>query len=82
MSQGKRIARGFARLGIWAAVMAVIVGVGGTGIWAVVQYSDTGLKGIDATGIGIGLALTTLAATAAFVFFRGIGWIIAGFLDD
>jgi hypothetical protein len=55
--------------------MAIIVGVGLTGIWAAVQY-------LEITGIGIGLGLTALAATAAFVFFRGVGWIIAGFLED
>jgi hypothetical protein len=53
MSQGKRIARGFSRIGAWAAVMAVIVGVGLTGIWAAVQY-------LEVTGIGIGLGLTVL----------------------
>jgi hypothetical protein len=75
MSQGKRIARGFSRLGVWAAAMAVIIGGGATGVWAAVQY-------LDAAGIGIGLGLTALAAIAALVFFRGIGWVIAGFLDD
>jgi hypothetical protein len=73
--QGKQIARGFSRIGAWAAVMAVIVGVGLTGIWAAVQY-------FEVTGIGIGLGLTALAAIAAFAFFRGVGWIIAGFLED
>jgi hypothetical protein len=72
---GKRIARGFSRIGVWAAVMTVIVGLGLTGIWAAVQY-------LEVTGIGIGLGLTALAATAALVFFKGVGWIIAGFLDD
>ncbi len=82
MSQGKRIVRGFSRLGAWAAALAVIIGVGATGIWTTVQYFDTSMKGIDPAGVGAGLGLTVMVALAALVFFRGLGWIIAGFLEE
>jgi hypothetical protein len=70
-----RIARGFSRLGIWAAGLVGIAGLTVTGM--AVYFNNFG-----ADAILTGLALTGALALAAFVFFRGLGWVLAGFAKD
>jgi hypothetical protein len=77
-----RITRGFSRLGIWAAVLVAICGAGVTA-FAIVFAPTPAPPDFDAAKFaGIGLGITGVLALATFVFFRGLGWIIAGFARD
>jgi hypothetical protein len=54
-----------------------------TGNWLLSMWENLPSPvAIAAKAAGMGLGITALAALAAFGFFRGLGWIIAGFGRD
>ena len=86
-----RIIRGFSRLGIGAAVLTAIYGLvpniyaqiddpPPTGLNELVRHRTPALYAAKTACVGLGI--TALAALAVFGFFRGLGWIIAGFARD
>jgi hypothetical protein len=81
-----RIIRGFSRLGVGAAVLVAACGTGFTALAIVMPALDPSpppdLVAYAAKTAGIGLGVTSLLALAAFVFFRGLGWVLAGFARD
>jgi hypothetical protein len=81
-----RIIRGFSRLGVGAAVLVAMCGAGFTAVAIVMPaldpYPPPDLAAYAIKTAGIGLGITSLLALAAFVFFRGLGWVITGFARD
>jgi hypothetical protein len=124
---GKRIIRGFSRLGAGAALLVTLCGMGVTAVIVSDQharghFSVTGIDKVsvyfptgtpesvvhdvmlyragypgplspaasaafslippDIKAAVIGLGVTALLALVAFGFFRGLGWVVAGFARD
>jgi hypothetical protein len=69
---GNRIIRGFSRLGIATAVLVALCGA----------LVTTALAGDPHANPGAILGITGLLALAAWGFFRGLGWVLAGFAPN
>jgi hypothetical protein len=77
-----RLIRGFSRFGVGAALLIALCGAGYTAF--VIAFAPMPApRDFDAAKFaGIGLGITGVSAFAAFGFFHGLGWILAGFARD